>query len=123
MNLISKSFPFSDRNNVEQVTVILYKGKGFKALGFGIVGGSDSAKGKMGIFVKTIFEGQAADDGRLRAGDEIISINGIDISAQIRQESVIQLFKGIKEGPIVILVLRRRHVAKSKSMDCIMKCS
>lgn len=98
--------------------MILYKGKGYKALGFGIVGGSDSAKGKMGIYVKTIFDGQAEEDGRLRAGDEIISINGLGINENMSQGEVIQVFKGIKEGPIVISVLRRR-VSKSKSMDCV----
>lgn len=87
----------------------MYKGKGCKALGFGIVGGSDSAKGKMGIYVKTIFPyGQACEDGRLRIGDEIVSINGLTISERMSQAEVIAVFKGIKEGPIVVNVQRRR---------------
>lgn len=94
------------------LTVILEKGPGKKSLGFTIVGGRDSPKGALGIFVKTILPtGQAAEDGRLKAGDEILAVNG-QVCHDISHADAVYLFKSIKSGPVALHVCRRM---KSKS--------
>ncbi|XP_070068958.1 serine-rich adhesin for platelets isoform X2 [Drosophila takahashii] len=98
-------------------TITFFKGPGLKSLGFSIVGGRDSPKGNMGIFVKTVFpSGQAADDGTLQAGDEIVEINGNSVQGMSHAETI-GLFKNVREGTIVLKILRRK-LQKAKSMGC-----
>ncbi|KAM3967905.1 uncharacterized protein ACR2FA_011455 [Aphomia sociella] len=93
-----------------------WKGPGHKSLGFSIVGGTDSPKGKMGIFVKTVFpNGQAADKGTIFEGDEILSVNNVPTRG-LSHAGAISLFKQVKEGKIE-LTLSRRRAPRSRSVE------
>ncbi|XP_069682495.1 uncharacterized protein [Periplaneta americana] len=89
--------------------VVFEKGVGKKSLGFSIVGGRDSPKGNMGIFVKTVFPtGQAAETGMLFEGDEILAVNGEALQGMSHAEAI-AAFKRIRCGPVA-LRLARRHM-------------
>jgi len=58
--------------------------KGGTGLGFNIVGGEDSE----GIFISFILAGGPADQsGQLRRGDQILSVNGVDLTAATHEEA------------------------------------
>nr|XP_040580740.1 partitioning defective 3 homolog isoform X2 [Lepeophtheirus salmonis] len=100
-------------------TIVYQKGPGKKSLGFSIVGGRDSPKGSMGIFVKTILPtGQSAEDGRLQEGDEILAVNG-EILHGLNHGEAIAIFKRIKSGPVVLQIGRRKtNPSSPKSRSC-----
>ncbi|XP_043261931.1 inaD-like protein isoform X2 [Colletes gigas] len=94
------------------LTVVFQKGPGKKSLGFTIVGGSDSPKGSIG--------GQAAEDGRLRAGDEILAVNG-HVCHDLTHRKAVQLFRNIKTGPIALHLCRRvknKELQATKAKSC-----
>lgn len=92
--------------SVDFATVIFEKGAA-KKLGFTIVGGVDSSKGRMGIFVKNILpDGQAAEDGNLKAGDEILAINGQPMDG-LTHAKALQAFKVAKPGPLMLHIGRK----------------
>ncbi|XP_070492600.1 uncharacterized protein [Chironomus tepperi] len=89
-------------------TVIFEKGPGKKALGFTIVGGADSPRGALGIFIKSIMaKGQAVESGQLKAGDEILAVNG-HVCHDLTHQDAIKLFKSVKSGEIVLNICRRK---------------
>ncbi|XP_015253849.1 PREDICTED: disks large homolog 2-like, partial [Cyprinodon variegatus] len=80
----------------EPRTVVLHKGS--TGLGFNIVGGEDGE----GIFVSFILSGGPADlSGELMRGDEILSVNGIDLRGATHEQAAAAL-KGA--GQVVTIV-------------------
>uniref|UniRef100_A0A914YN55 PDZ domain-containing protein n=1 Tax=Panagrolaimus superbus TaxID=310955 RepID=A0A914YN55_9BILA len=75
-------------------------------LGFSIVGGSDSPRGNMGIFVKTVFpHGIAAQSGLLKKGDEILQVNNFDMTSKTHSEAL-QIFRKIAKLNITLTIRR-----------------
>uniref|UniRef100_A0A3Q2YP05 PDZ domain-containing protein n=1 Tax=Hippocampus comes TaxID=109280 RepID=A0A3Q2YP05_HIPCM len=69
--------------------VELHKRPGPDGLGFSIVGGYGSPHGDLPIYVKTVFgKGAAAEDGRLKRGDQIMAVNGQPLEGVTHEEAV-----------------------------------
>ncbi|XP_075855000.1 inaD-like protein isoform X3 [Microcebus murinus] len=78
--------------------------KGSEGLGFSIVGGYGSPHGDLPIYVKTIFaKGAAADDGRLKRGDQILAANGETLEG-VTHEQAVAILKH-QRGTVTLTVL------------------
>ncbi|XP_054141591.1 inaD-like protein [Melozone crissalis] len=78
--------------------------KGSDGLGFSIVGGYGSPHGDLPIYVKTIFaKGAAADDGRLKRGDQIVAVNGEALEGVTHDQAVAILKR--QKGTVTLTVL------------------
>lgn len=89
------------------LSVAFAKGPGKKSLGFTIVGGADSPRGALGIFIKSIMpNGQAIESGQLRAGDEILAVNG-QVCHDLTHSDAVRLFKSVRSGEVVLNICRR----------------
>ncbi|XP_052570948.1 multiple PDZ domain protein isoform X5 [Peromyscus californicus insignis] len=78
--------------------------RGPDGLGFSIVGGYGSPHGDLPIYVKTVFaKGAAAEDGRLKRGDQIIAVNGQSLEGVTHEEAVAILKR--TKGTVTLMVL------------------
>ncbi|XP_057182396.1 inaD-like protein isoform X2 [Triplophysa rosa] len=78
--------------------------KGSEGLGFSIVGGFGSPHGDLPIYVKTVFgKGAAAVDGRLKRGDQILTVNGESLEGVTHEQAVAILKK--QQGTVMLSVL------------------
>ncbi|XP_048093843.1 disks large homolog 2 isoform X8 [Alosa alosa] len=81
--------------------------KGSTGLGFNIVGGEDGE----GIFVSFILAGGPADlSGELRRGDQILSVNGIDLRGATHEQAAAAL-KGAGQTVTIVAQYRPEELA------------
>ncbi|XP_069067327.1 partitioning defective 3 homolog isoform X3 [Pleurodeles waltl] len=83
--------------------------KGTEGLGFSITSRDVPVGGSAPIYVKNILpRGAAIQDGRLKAGDRLLEVNGVDLTGKT-QEEVVSLLRSTKMGGTVTLLIFRQE--------------
>ncbi|XP_051856485.1 partitioning defective 3 homolog isoform X12 [Antechinus flavipes] len=93
--------------------------KGSEGLGFSITSRDVLVGGSAPIYVKNILpRGAAIQDGRLKAGDRLVEVNGLDLTGRT-QEAVVALLRSTKMGGTVsLLVFRQEEAFHPREMVC-----
>uniref|UniRef100_A0A3P9HWI9 Par-3 family cell polarity regulator alpha, b n=1 Tax=Oryzias latipes TaxID=8090 RepID=A0A3P9HWI9_ORYLA len=82
--------------------------KGPEGLGFSITSRDVPIGGSAPIYVKNILpRGAAIQDGRLKAGDRLLEVNGVDLNGRTQEEVVALLRATPMGGAVGLLVLRQ----------------
>ncbi|OCT75541.1 partitioning defective 3 homolog isoform X4 [Xenopus laevis] len=85
--------------------------KGAEGLGFSITSRDVPLGGSAPIYVKNILpRGAAIQDGRMKAGDRLLEVNGVDLTGRT-QEEVVSLLRSTKMGGAVNLLILRQEDA------------
>uniref|UniRef100_A0AAY5ESJ6 PDZ domain-containing protein n=1 Tax=Electrophorus electricus TaxID=8005 RepID=A0AAY5ESJ6_ELEEL len=88
--------------------VQLRKGTSAEGLGFSITSRDVPVGGSAPIYVKNILpRGAAIQDGRLKAGDRLLEVNGVDLSGTSQEEVVALLRSTPMGGAVGLLVVRQ----------------
>ncbi|XP_061614984.1 partitioning defective 3 homolog isoform X5 [Phyllopteryx taeniolatus] len=83
--------------------------KGPEGLGFSITSRDVPVAGSAPIYVKNILpRGAAIQDGRLKAGDRLLEVGGVDLIGKT-QEEVVALLRAAPMGGTVILLVSRQE--------------
>uniref|UniRef100_A0A8C6LV52 Par-3 family cell polarity regulator n=1 Tax=Nothobranchius furzeri TaxID=105023 RepID=A0A8C6LV52_NOTFU len=84
--------------------------KGPEGLGFSITSRDVPIGGSAPIYVKNILpRGAAIQDGRLKAGDRLLEVNGVDLNGRTQEEVVALLRNTPMDGGVGLLVLRQEE--------------
>ncbi|XP_060247752.1 partitioning defective 3 homolog isoform X7 [Meriones unguiculatus] len=92
--------------------------KGTEGLGFSITSRDVTIGGSAPIYVKNILpRGAAIQDGRLKAGDRLMEVNGVDLAGK-SQEEVVSLLRSTKmEGTVSLLVFRQEDAFHPRELN------
>uniref|UniRef100_A0A803TCB5 Partitioning defective 3 homolog n=1 Tax=Anolis carolinensis TaxID=28377 RepID=A0A803TCB5_ANOCA len=91
--------------------------KGTEGLGFSITSRDVPIGGSAPIYVKNILpRGAAIQDGRLKAGDRLIEVNGVDLTGKT-QEEVVSLLRSTKMGGTVNLLILRQEIFYPRELN------
>ncbi|XP_010294523.1 PREDICTED: partitioning defective 3 homolog, partial [Phaethon lepturus] len=94
---------------VDEIQIDKGEGSGTEGLGFSITSRDVPIGGSAPIYVKNILpRGAAIQDGRLKAGDRLIEVNGVDLTGKT-QEEVVSLLRSTKMGGTVGLLIFRQE--------------
>ncbi|XP_075068159.1 partitioning defective 3 homolog isoform X6 [Mixophyes fleayi] len=92
--------------------------KGVEGLGFSITSRDVPLGGSAPIYVKNILpRGAAIQDGRLKAADKLLEVNGVDLTGKT-QEEVVSLLRSTKMGgPVNLLVVRQEEAFHPRELN------
>uniref|UniRef100_A0A672S9I8 Partitioning defective 3 homolog n=1 Tax=Sinocyclocheilus grahami TaxID=75366 RepID=A0A672S9I8_SINGR len=91
---------------------------GPEGLGFSITSRDVPLGGSAPIYVKNILpRGAAIQDGRLKAGDRLLEVNGVDLNGRDQEEVVSLLRATPMGGTVTLLVLRQEEAFLPREMN------
>ncbi|EFX86044.1 hypothetical protein DAPPUDRAFT_31747, partial [Daphnia pulex] len=83
--------------------------KGHEGLGFSVTTRDNPAGGLCPIYIKNILpRGAAIEDGRLRSGDRLLEVNGVEMTGKTQSE-VVSLLRNIPSGGVARLLISRQE--------------
>ncbi|XP_018413212.1 PREDICTED: afadin isoform X2 [Nanorana parkeri] len=101
-HMLSESADMTLRKDPEIITVTLKKQNG---MGLSIVAAKGAGQEKLGIYIKSVVKGGAAEDGRLTAGDQLLSVDGRSLVG-LSQERAAELMT--RTGSVVTLEVAKQ---------------
>ncbi|XP_076361454.1 partitioning defective 3 homolog isoform X2 [Tachypleus tridentatus] len=84
--------------------------KGYDGLGFSITTRDNPAGGNCPVYIKNILlKGAAIQDGRLKPGDRLLEVNGVEMTG-LSQKEAVGILRAVPSGGTVNLTLSRQEL-------------